>query len=348
MTKIGILPWENHTVPREGASLLTQPGVENQTAAYSREQVRRLLKIPERLLRRWERQQLVPEREEYKFSDLLLLKTIVRLREESIPAQRIRRSLLALRERMKDAPELFSEVRVSSHGHRVRVQIGKQHMDPISGQLLFDFDANEISKLLHLPKTGGAEKTAELLKRRMEADSWFERGLDLEQRGAPIAEVIEAYERAAELDPTAAGARVNLGTIYFHGHAWADAEAQYKKALEIEPNYPLAQFNLGNLYDEQGDYPNALFHYKAAIRLFPHYADAHYNLALLQQNAGEMMDAVRHWRAYLKLDGASSWSEIARRELARIEAERVVEGRGSRGNSYTLEVCDSSSGSHAS
>jgi tetratricopeptide (TPR) repeat protein len=329
-------------VPHEAASPPAQPAEKNQCAAYSREQVRRLLKIPERLLRSWERQQLVPERNEYKFSDLLLLKSIARLREGRIPAQRIRRSLLALRERLKDAPDLFSEVRVSAHGHRVRVQVGKQHMDPISGQFLFDFDASEISKLLHLPGAGrGAEKTAELLKRRMEADIWFERGLELEQQDAPIEQVIAAYERAAELDPTAAGARVNLGTIYFHGHAWSDAEAQYKKALEIEPNYPLAQFNLGNLYDEQGDYANALLHYNAAIRLFPRYADAHYNLALLHQNAGRVMDAVRHWRAYLKLDTTSSWSEIARRELARIEALTVVEGSRPRGNSYRVEARDS-------
>ncbi|MFZ0594240.1 MAG: tetratricopeptide repeat protein [Bryobacteraceae bacterium] len=329
-------------MPRDAASLPTQPAEKNQCAAYSREQVRRLLKIPERLLRSWERQQLVPERNEYKFSDLLLLKAIARLREERIPAQRIRRSLLALRERLKDTPDLFSQVRVSAHGHRVRVQVGKQQMDPISGQLLFDFDANEISKLLQLPRVGGgAEKAAELLKRRMEADGWFERGLELEQNGAPIEQVIYAYERAAELDPTAAGARVNLGTIYFHGHAWSDAEAQYKKALEIDPNYPLAQFNLGNLYDEQGDYANALAHYNAAIRLFPKYADAHYNLALLYQNAGRMMEAVRHWRAYLKLDRTSSWSDIARRELARIEAVTVVEGSRSGGTEYRLEAYDS-------
>jgi tetratricopeptide (TPR) repeat protein len=294
------------------------------------------------LLRTWERQQLIPERNEYRFLDLLLLKTIIRLREEKIPAQRIRRSLLALRERLKDNPELVSEVRVSSHGHRVRVQMGKQHMDPISGQLLFDFDENEISKLLHLPRAArDSQKTAELLRRKMEADSWFERGLELEQRGAPIEEIIEAYEQAAELDPTAAGALVNLGTIYFHGHAWADAEAQYKKALEIDPSYPLAHFNLGNLYDERGDYPGALSHYKAAVRLFPNYADAHYNLALLHQNAGAMMEAVRHWRVYLKLDGASTWSDIARRELAKIEAVTVVEGSGPQRNVYRMEARDS-------
>jgi tetratricopeptide (TPR) repeat protein len=320
----------------------TQPAENNQAAGYSREQVRRLLKIPERLLRAWERQQLISEQKEYRFSDLLLLKTIVRLRDERIPPQRIRRSLLALRERMKDTPDLFSEVRVSSHGHRVRVQVGKNHMDPISGQLLFDFDEQEISKLLHLPKAGrDIQKTGELLRRKVEAESWFERGLELEQRGAPRTEIIAAYEKAAELDPMAAGALVNLGTVYFQGHAWSDAETQYLKAIEIDPGYPLAHFNLGNLYDERGDYSNALFHYKEAIRLLPTYADAHYNLALLQQNAGELMDAVRHWRAYLKLDGRSSWSDIARRELAKIEAVTVVEGSRPHRNVRQMEARDS-------
>lgn len=314
----------------------------NQAAGYSREQVRRLLKIPERLLRVWERQQLISEQKEYRFSDLLLLKTIVRLRDERIPAQRIRRSLLALRERMKDTPDLFSEVRVSSHGHRVRVQVGKSHMDPISGQLLFDFDEHEISKLLHLPKAGrDIQKTGEILRRKVEAESWFERGLDLEQRGAPKTDIIAAYEKAAELDPMAAGALVNLGTVYFQNQAWADAEKQYRKAIEIDPSYPLAHFNLGNLYDERIDYSNALFHYKEAIRLLPTYADAHYNLALLQQNAGELMDAVRHWRAYLKLDGGSSWSDIARRELAKIEAVTVVEGSRPHRNLHQMQARDS-------
>jgi tetratricopeptide (TPR) repeat protein len=299
----------------------------DQPATFSRRQVRRILNVSERVLKSWERLQLVSEQAEYRFSDLLLLKTITRLRDERVPTQRIRRSLLALRDRLKDGSAAFSDVKVSSQGHRIRVQIGKQHMDPISGQLLFDFHENEISKLLQLPGASrNAEKTAELLRRRMEADRWFERGLTLEQRGAPIEQIIEAYQKASDLDPKAAGALVNLGTIFFNGHAWADAEEHYRKALAIDPNYALAHFNLGNLYDERGDHSNALFHYKEAVRLLPTYADAHYNLALLHQSAGEIMEAVRHWKTYLKLDGTSNWSQIARRELSRLEAMTVIPG----------------------
>lgn len=322
---------------REAEPPPTQPAEMDQSASFSRQQVRRLLNVTERMLRSWERHQLIQEQKEYRFSDLLALKAIIRLRNEKVPPQRIRKALIALRGRLKGTSNPFSEVRVFAHGHRVRVQVGKQQMEPISGQLLFDFDENEISKLLHLPGAGrNAEKTAELLRRKMEADNWFERGLELEQRGAPISEIVEAYEKAAEMDPNAAGAFVNLGTIFFNGHAWADAEVQYQKALEIDPNYPLAHFNLGNLYDERGDYANALFHYKAAVRLLPTYADAHYNLALLHQNSGEVMEAVRHWKAYLKLDGSSEWSRIARRELAKLEAVTVLPG--SRGLRPLLRV----------
>lgn len=312
---------------REAEPLPTQPAEMDQPTAFSRRQVRRILNISERVLKSWERMELVPEQTEYRFSDLLLLKTIARLRGDQVPTLRIRRSLTALRERLKDFPALFSDVKVSSQGHRIRVQIGKQHMEPISGQLLFDFHESEISKLLQLPESSrNGEKTAELLRRRMEADSWFERGLELEQRGAPIDQIIEAYRKACDLDPKAAGALVNLGTIFFNGHAWADAEQQYLKALEVDPKYPLAHFNLGNLYDERGDHASALEHYKAAVRLLPTYADAHYNLALLHQNAGEIMEAMRHWKLYLKLDGTSNWSQIARQELSRLEAMTVITG----------------------
>ena len=120
------------------------------------------------------------------------------------------------------------------------------------------------------------------------ADRWFEHALDLEQSGAPFEEIIAAYQKAAELDPNSAGALVNLGTVFFNGHAWGDAEQHYKKALEIDPRYALAHFNLGNLYDEQNDPTNALEHYHEALRLHASYADAHYNLALLYQGLREL------------------------------------------------------------
>jgi len=297
--------------------------------SYTRREVCRLLKVEGRQLRSWERQQLIPELPEYRFADLLALKTVIRLRGDQVHPRVIKQSLRALAERLKDLPHLSEDVRVYKEGNRVRVQIGKQKMEPVSGQLLFDFAEHEINKLLQLPPLQkSADRATETLRNKIEADRWFECGLELEQTGAPYQQIIEAYEKAAELDPHSAGALVNLGTIFFNRHAWADAEKYYNKALEIDPNYPLAHFNLGNLHDERGDTATALHHYEAALKLHPAYADAHYNIALLHQSLGDVMNAVRHWRAYIKLDGNSNWGQIARRELVKLEAMTVVTGSG--------------------
>jgi tetratricopeptide (TPR) repeat protein len=295
--------------------------------SYTRKEVCRLLKIEVRQLKSWERQQLIPELAQYRFSDLLVLKRIARLRAENAHPRTIKQALVTLRHWLEDSPHLSEDVQVYKEGRRVRVQIGKQKFEPRSGQLLFDFAEEEIKKLLHLPasqKSSGA--MAERLRNKIEADRWFERGLELEQTGAPFDQIIEAYTKASQLDPRSAGALVNLGTVFFNGHAWGDAEEQYKKALEIDPNYALAHFNLGNLYDERGDSANALHHYQEALRLHPGYEDVHYNLALLYQGMRDVMSAVRHWRAFLKLDGRSTWAQIARRELAKLEAQTVVPG----------------------
>ncbi len=312
---------------REGSQHPTVALTRETGGAYTRKEVCRLLKIDGRQLRSWERQQLIPQVSEYRFPDLLALKTIIRLRSEKVHPRLIRQALEGLKRRLRDLPDATNDVRVYREGRAVRVQIGKQKMEPVSGQLLFDFPEAEIHRLLQLPPSqkGGTEM-AEKLRNKIEADRWFEKGLDLEQSGAPLEQIVEAYRKAAELDTNAAGALVNLGTVFFNGHAWADAEEQYQKALQIDPHYPLAHFNLGNLYDERGDAETALEHYAAALKLQPNYADVHYNLALLHQGEGDVMSAVRHWRAYLKLDGSSEWGQIARRELTKLEAVTVFRG----------------------
>lgn len=310
------------------ASHIPSPSAERETTGtYTRKDVLRLLKVDSRQLRAWERQQLVPALDHYRFSDLLVLKRVARLRSENAPIRLIKQAQKAVTNYLRDAPHLDAEIQVYTEGRRVRIQIGKRRLEPASGQFLLDFSEEDIDNLLQLPASQrNTSNIADKIRRKLEADGWFERGLELEQTGAPLEQIIEAYTKATELDPQSAGAYVNLGTVLFNGHAWSDAEAQYKKALEIDGDYALAHFNLGNLYDEQDDEASAIYHYNEALRIQPGYADAHYNLALLHQAARDYLSAVRHWRAYLKLDGNSAWGQIARRELGKLEAATVVEG----------------------
>ncbi len=304
------------------------PALEREAGgAFTRKEVCRLLKIEARQLKSWERQRLIPELPHYKFRDLLKLKSLIRLFDGGANPRLVKQALHSLEDYLKDSPDLREDVQVYKEGRRVLIQIGKQKLEAVSGQLLFDFAEEEISKLLQLPGTqSNARKIEEKLRDKLEADRWFEHALELEQQGAQYEEIIAAYQKAADLDPNSAGALVNLGTVFFNGHAWAEAEQHYKRALEIDPDYALAHFNLGNLYDEQNDPENALTHYHEALRLHPNYADAHYNLALLYQGLRDIMGALRHWRAYLKLDPTSTWAQIARRELKKLESVTVVRG----------------------
>jgi tetratricopeptide (TPR) repeat protein len=279
---------------------------------YSRADVRRKFGLSERQLRSWERQRLIPAATSYSFSDLIAFQTLIKLRENKISSKEILRALESLREKLGWVKQPLSELRVVSDGGRIAVQLSGQKMEAISGQILFDFDAAELGGIKSFPKPKPK------INRSQESEVWFQKGLELEESGAPVEDAVDAYRKVLDLNPGAAGALVNLGTIYYRLHKFDEAEKYYLAAIEADPEYPLAQFNLGNLYDEQGRFPEAIDFYRRALDLNPQYADAHFNLALLCERQGEAMKAVHHWKAYLKLDHSGQWAEIARRQLERL------------------------------
>lgn len=300
--------------------------------SYSREEVLRLLNLRESVLEDWESNGFVPRQRSYAFRDLVALKTLRQLRKNRYSAKRIKLILTSLRGRLKHIADPLSDLKIFTDGRKLAVQLDGQKMDALSGQLLLDFDQQEIRRLLAFPSARADETIAEeLAHRQREARKWFEQGVELEQCGATPEQIIEAYQKALALDCDAAGAHVNLGTVYYHLQQWRQAEECYRHAIQAKPEYPLAHFNLGNLYDELGEWPKALECYLAALSLEPEYADAHYNIALLYQSHGEPLKAVKHWRIYLKVDPQSYWSSIARRELAKLRQESVVGGTANGG-----------------
>ena len=288
---------------------------------YSRADVRRKFDLSERQLRSWERQALIPEAEQYTFSDLIALQTLIKLRENRIRPKQIGKALESLRQKLDWIKQPLSELRIVSDGRRIAVHVAGQKMEAISGQILFDFEAAGLGGLKNFPER---KRTVNRLR---EAEAWFQRGLELEETGAPVEQAVEAYQKVLELNGEAAGALVNLGTIYYRLRTFAEAERYYRAAIEADPSYALAQFNLGNLYDEQGKLKEAWEHYRAALKLNPQYADAHFNLALLSERTGDPLRAVHHWKTYLKLDASGQWAEIARRQLERLRQATVIQSR---------------------
>ena len=279
---------------------------------YSRAEVRRQFGLSERRLRSWERQELLPPATTYSFSDLIAIQTLIKLHENHIRGPEIGRALQSLRKKLGWIKQPLSELRIVSNGRKIAVLLAGQKMEPVTGQILFDFDAVSLGSITSFPDR---KREADRLQ---EAEAWFQRGLELEETGAPVEETVEVYRKVLELNPGAAGALVNLGTIYYRLRKFVEAERYYRDAVAADPSYPLAEFNLGNLYDEENRTLEAMQHYKRALELNSNYADAHFNLALLSERMGDALKAVHHWKAYLKLDASGQWADIARRQLERL------------------------------
>ena len=292
---------------------------------YSRDEVRRMLGVSERTLRSWERQGLITAAETFSFTDLIALRTLRQLRENRVSPRRIGQALVSLKQKLGDVERPLSELKIVSSGRSLSVQVAGQKMEAITGQLLFDFDASELSNVRALPSPASKISTAALRERQ--AEYYFECGLALEDSDAPPEKAIDAYRKAVECNPHAAGALVNIGTIYYRLNDYGEAEKYYQQAIDADSRYPLARFNLGNLFDERGDLPQAERLYRSALELNPHYADAHFNMALLCEKKGETLKAVHHWKTYLKLDPGSSWAELARKQLERLREFTVIRGR---------------------
>jgi tetratricopeptide (TPR) repeat protein len=281
-----------------------------------------MLAISDQQLRGWQRQGFIPAAEEFSFSDLIALRALQKLRENRIPTKQIGRALVSLKQKLSGVSSPLAELKIMSNGRSITVHIAGQRMEAITGQMLFDFDTAELAAVRTFPQS--AKSNRSVRSDEKQAELWFQRGLELEETGAPPVEAIEAYRKAVELNPSAAGALVNLGTLHYHLHKFKDAADFYQRAVDVDPRYSLAHFNLGNLCDEQGQFEKALEHYGTALKLNPNYADAHYNVALLCEQMGDFLKATRHWKAYLKVDGTSSWANIARRQLEKLRQITVV------------------------
>lgn len=291
--------------------------------SWTKVQALRQCELTARQLQAWERQGLIAAKQNYAFEDLLELRVLSRLKELRISSTKLQEVFSSMRGKLAGGPSPLTELRVYVEGKRIRVQTGGKKMEALSGQLLLDFDQAALRRLLSFPSSQ-PDTPSELRLAKAESESWFQRGLELENSGADNREAIEAYEKALEFNPALAGALVNIGTIYFNARKWRESEKFYQQAITADSTYPLAHFNLANLHEELGRTSLAIQHYKKAIDLHPAYADAHYNLALLFQIRGRAMEAMRHWKQYLALDSNTQWAAIAKREMAKLKESALV------------------------
>ena len=283
--------------------------------SYQRQDVLRIFGIGSRQLQAWERAGLVPKLESYTFQDLGQLRILRALREDAVPASSIRESILAMKAVAGMANPLL-EARVVRTGTRLAFRHRGAMVDPITRQLLFDFErSDEVERSPH--GAGPHPLLRSAASAAIDMQERFRAAVKAEEAGdKPRA--ITLYEEILAIDPDYAAACINLGTLFFHLRQFGRAEELYRHATKADPDYVLAYFDLGNVLDELERLDESIAAYRKAVALAPRYADAHYNLALAYERSNQNRDAIRHWQAYIKLDNRGPWAEHARGQIRKL------------------------------
>jgi tetratricopeptide (TPR) repeat protein len=238
----------------------------------------------------------------YTFADLISLRTIKQLTEGGVPASRLRDAVEALRRQLAQVDAPLAELRILSNGRNIAVEYQGRTLEPLSGQMLFNFDAAEL-----------ADKVTAMPDRTPE--EWFAVALDCEGHSELRRQAIEAYEHVIRDSPAWVEPHLNLGTLLYEQGNVERAAERFRRAVALAPGNALAHFNLGCVLDELNQPEAARQELREAVRLKADYADAHYNLARVCDQLRAHAEARTHWGLYLQLDPDSRWAEYARQRM---------------------------------
>jgi tetratricopeptide (TPR) repeat protein len=246
----------------------------------------------------------------YTFQDLIALRATHDLLARRIKVRDVAKAIGVLRESLPRVTRPLQELRIVSDGRRVVVRTDGTMYEPITGQLVLDFQVNalrdDVVRMLR-PETATS--------RARTAYDLYTRASSLDEDPASFDEAEELYKRALTLDPELAIAYTNLGNIRFRKADEVGAEELYRKALEIDERQPEAHYNLGYVMLERGEPKKAIGHFERALMADPRFADAQFNLAMAFEAIGEKVRARTHWKRYLELEPTGTWADIAREHL---------------------------------
>src|SRR5437870_12947768 len=133
------------------------------TDRFTPEETQRIVGLTGKQLDYWDRLRLVSPRKEqgsrfYDFGDLIGLRTVKQLIEKGVPANRLRRALAALREKLAQVQAPLAELRVLSDGKDVIVEREGARLEPLTGQFVMNFETRQLDEEVQVISVRGADE----------------------------------------------------------------------------------------------------------------------------------------------------------------------------------------------
>ena len=293
--------------------LLGERGPAGEHHLYTTAQLSRILGVSTGQIRAWVRRKLIrPVKTAHRlaffdFRQVVGAKTLAELIESGVAPRKIRDSLEQLEGWLPEMELPLSQLRQIEQSGELLVRLEDGALAEPTGQLHLEFVDEAMNAQTSAAATAHDEQDES-------AEAWFERGIELEERGQ-LEAAEEAYQQSLFSGGPRAETAFNLGNVLYGLGRRGEARQRFLQAVEIEADYLEAWNNLGNVHAELGDHDRSVDAYRRALELEPGYADAHYNLAEALHSLGRIREAREYWRRYLQHDTMSDWARRARGRL---------------------------------
>lgn len=313
------IPWGDLEAELDEAWRQTHlPSTEPEPTAdlFSVAEVVRLTGLSAVRLRRLDREGIVSPsgeslgRRAYTFRDLVVLRTIQGLLECKIKLKDIVGAVRILRGGLPLAARSLTEISIISDGQRIVVREPQGSFEPLTGQLVLEFEVKEFQR-----------DVVRILRPRREferqnvAFQLYESACKLDEDPSSIEDACELYQRALSYDPTLSLAYTNLGNIRYRQGNEEAALDLYHRALDVDPAQPEALYNLGFCLLHRGNAASAIPFFEAATEINPSFANAQLYLAMAYELTGDRRRALPIWHRYLELEPLGEWADYARQHL---------------------------------
>jgi tetratricopeptide (TPR) repeat protein len=133
-------------------------------------------------------------------------------------------------------------------------------------------------------------------------DAYFLRGTYYHHTAGKPAEALADYDDALKLNPRAAFALANKGTLLFDLNRTDSAYAYLDHALALKPDLAGALNNRGAIKGQRGDLPGAVSDFTRAIASEPGFRDSYENRAVAYYMLHDYEKAIADSRRALELD----------------------------------------------
>lgn len=109
------------------------------------------------------------------------------------------------------------------------------------------------------------------------------------------------FREVTRLDPSRAGAFINLGAVLNLLGQYDDAVTALRRGIQLDSQRVEGFYNLGLVYKRKGQPDLAITAYKEALRINPKMADTHLNLGNLYLERQQPRQALIHYESALQL-----------------------------------------------